>query len=359
MKFIHASDFHLCRSFNSSSLPSNIARELRQRLFRVFFDIIKTCMDEQVDVLLLSGDILEGEYATISEVKRIADAFATIKKTKVFISCGNHDPLTETSLYKIIEFPENVHIFSSEFSYVELDEHNARVYGFSWDKKYYDECPFEFEELDKSRINILNLHCDVFNKSRYMPINADDISCVGYDYVALGHIHKSQQVKSNIFYAGSCEALDFNEDGRHGYFYGEISPEKKLTVKFKGLHSGVLFESVKVMLSADMGYEDIKQAVFSSCKIDIKKNIFKIIFKGTVNNQVDLSRLMVEMSEEFYHVKFKDNTTPDYDIIKLCKENQDNIIGRYIDSLRTEIQSDPIAFGALKVGLNALLEQEN
>ena len=316
-------------------------------------------MDEQVDVLLLSGDILEGEYATISEVKRIADAFATIKKTRVFISCGNHDPLTEKSLYKLIQFPENVHIFPSEFSYVDIAEHNARIYGFSWNKNYYDACPFEFRELDKSRINILNLHCDVFNNSRYMPINIDDISRVGYDYVALGHIHKSQQLKSNIFYAGSCEALDFNEDGRHGYFYGEISDEKKLSVKFKGLHSGVLFESVKVQISADMGYEDIKQAIFSSCAIDIKKNIYKIILRGTANNQVDLVRLQEEMGEEFYHVRFKDNTTPDYDILKLYKENKDNIVGRYIDSLRAEIQSDPIAFGALKVGLNALLEQEN
>ena len=46
---------------------------------------------------------------------------------------------------------------------------------------------------------------------------------MGYDYIALGHIHKPAAVEKNqIYYAGSLEPTDKNDTGKHGFIRGEI-----------------------------------------------------------------------------------------------------------------------------------------
>ena len=150
MKFIHASDFHLCSSFHQSSLPSEVAATHRDQLWQTFYRIVETCRKDQIDLLLISGDLYEHEYAKLSDVKRIADAFDTIPHTKILIACGNHDPLYERSYYKVLEFPQNVFIFPSEYTFMELEELNTIVYGFSWNRTRYDSIPFTFDQQKKA-----------------------------------------------------------------------------------------------------------------------------------------------------------------------------------------------------------------
>ena len=52
----------------------------------------------------------------------------------------------------------------------------------------------------------------------------------GFDYIALGHIHKNNFNKNeNIIYPGSTISLGFDELGEHGMVVGEITKnENKL-----------------------------------------------------------------------------------------------------------------------------------
>ncbi len=355
MKFIHASDFHLCSGYESSSLPKPIAKERREQLWTTFHSLIDTCREDRIDVLLISGDLYENDYAKISDVKRIADAFASIPETRVFISCGNHDPYYDKSYYNIIAFPENVHIFPSEYSSVELKEHNAVIYGFSWDKNAYKQSPFTFSSIDPNKINILCLHCDVLTKSEYLPLSVQAIDDIGFDYAALGHIHKTTQVKSQIFYSGSPEPLDFGEEGKHGYYLGKIT-DKKSKVKFIDSAKRA-FVSKTIKLSGEMDHNHIRDLILQESDEDMKKNIFRIKFKGMVDPQVSLSSVVNELKDRFYCLLYKDLTVPDYDIMKLYRQNKDNIIGKYIESLLKQAEADIVAYKALIYGLNALLEQ--
>ena len=48
----------------------------------------------------------------------------------------------------------------------------------------------------------------------------------GFDYIAMGHIHKPQQVIPGLAaYAGALEPTDKNDTGKHGFIRGEIQKE--------------------------------------------------------------------------------------------------------------------------------------
>lgn len=304
---------------------------------------------------MISGDLFEHDYAKLSDVKRISDAFAEIPETKVMIACGNHDPLYERSYYKILEFPQNVFIFPSEFTSFEIPQFNAVIHGFSWNRNKYEMLPFIFSPPDKTKTNLLLLHCDVLNKSQYLPIELSALESLSYDYIALGHIHKSMQVRNQIFYSGSPEPLDFGEEGKHGYFIGEMQ-QTKLTVKFVRAAKRQ-FLTVKLTLNASMNNTDLKSLILSSCNDNPKKNLYRIYFSGTMNTEIDLKHVMNELSAQFYCLLWEDQTIPDYDIDLLNEQNRDNLIGKYIQALHSDAKKNVIAEKALRLGINALMDQ--
>lgn len=353
MKLLHASDFHLFSSFVSSPLPEEVSKEHRQRLYDAFANIIKICKKDKVDVLLISGDLYEGSYAKISDIKRISDAFATIPETKVFISPGNHDYYDADSYYNIVSFPSNVHIFTDTFEAVELPEHNAVVYGFGWKQNRYPEMPFSFVPLDKSKINILCLHCDTLTKSDYLPIDADLIDSLGFDYAALGHIHKAGQVKKKVFYSGSPEPLNFGEDGNHGFFMANLD-KKNIRVNFAS-SAKCLFKTIIIKLTGRMDSNEIKETILSEAGDGKDKNVYRIVFTGTVNPQINVDDIISDLKNDFYSLIYIDKSVYDYDIKKLYHQNRGNIIGKYIEKLMKAASEDPVVYSAMLKGLNALL----
>ncbi len=353
MKLVHASDFHLFSGFVSSPLPEEVSVQHRQRLYESFGNIIKLCKKEKADVLLISGDLYEGSYAKISDIKRVADAFATIPETRVFISPGNHDHYDEDSYYNIVSFPSNVHIFSDTFEAVEIEELNAVVYGFGWKHNRYPEMPFSFVPLDKSKINILCLHCDTISKSDYLAIDPDLIESLGFDYAALGHIHKAGQVKKKVFYSGSPEPLNFGEDGNHGFFLANLD-KKNIKVNFIP-SAKCLFKTIIIKLTGKMDSNEIKEKILSSAEGGMDKNVYRIVFTGTVSPQINLDDIITDLKNDFYCLIYIDKSVYDYDIKKLYHQNKNNIIGKYIEKLMKAASEDPVMYSAMLKGLNALL----
>jgi DNA repair exonuclease SbcCD nuclease subunit len=354
LKFIHAADFHLCSSFAASSLTAETALAQRKQLWDTFNKIIDTCAAEDIDILLICGDLFETSYANITDIRRAADAFGRIARTKVFIACGNHDPYTQDSYYRLIEFPKNVCFFPNKPTTIELKELDTAVCGFSWDKNRYDGAPFRLPAAGNSKINILCLHADVVTNSPYLPMQPADFAGKNYDYIALGHIHKPMQIDNKIFYSGSPEPLGFGEEGRHGYFKGEFA-SGKLNVNFVDCAKRQ-FTSITVKVTGEMDSNDIKAAIAKGCKYKPAENIYSIKFTGNVNPHISINDIIADIKDKFYFVKYTDETAMDYDIKKLYAENKNNIIGKYIFSLMEKATADPVAYRALFLGLDALIK---
>ena len=71
---------------------------------------------------------------------------------------------------------------------------------------------------EKDKINILLTHCDLNGAEEgevvYNPIQKSKLKEIGFDYVAMGHIHKPNY-DDNVVYPGSLISLGFDELGKH------------------------------------------------------------------------------------------------------------------------------------------------
>ena len=227
MRFVHMADIHFDSPFTvlaSKKDLSNIRRLEQREAFKKAIEYIK---EEQIPFLFISGDLYEQEYIRESTIEYINNLFKTISKTKIFISPGNHDPFLNNSFYNTYKWNENVTIFKGEIKRIELEDVDIYGYGFS-DFYCTDSKLDKIEIKNKNKINILITH-GALDASKtldmqYNPINSVKLRKIGFDYVALGHIHKSNYNNENNFvYPGSLISFGFDEPGEHGFLDIEIN----------------------------------------------------------------------------------------------------------------------------------------
>ena len=118
MKLLHASDFHLDSPFDS--LPPDKSAQRRRELREVPARLARLAKDEGVDLVLLPGDLLDGERVYPETLRALAGALEEMA-VPVFIAPGNHDWYHDKSPYAVTRWPDNVYIFTrSELQSVPL-----------------------------------------------------------------------------------------------------------------------------------------------------------------------------------------------------------------------------------------------
>ena len=134
VRIIHTGDIHLDSPF--SGLDVKRAEIRKNELRAAFVTMMSYAKKNAVDIVLIAGDLFDSEYVTRETVALIVRE-AKNCPAEIFIAAGNHDPISETSVYvKEGIFPENVHIFSGEeLEKVSLDRLGVDVYGYSFCSK--------------------------------------------------------------------------------------------------------------------------------------------------------------------------------------------------------------------------------
>src|SRR5574341_98982 len=200
IKFIHTADLHLDTPFKGlSSWNSDLASKLKNATFKSFKRIIDLCIQEKVDFLIISGDIFDSENKSlaaqikfVSELKRLSE-----KGIPTYFICGNHDPLS--SWLDELQLPENVFRFnSSDVENVTYQKDNrpiADIYGISFQNRIVNINLANNYQLksNPSPISIAILHGTIGASGpheNYAPFKVEDVVNKGFDYWALGHIHK-------------------------------------------------------------------------------------------------------------------------------------------------------------------------
>ena len=232
MKFVHIADMHFDSPFVNLSDKEGLGdlRRLQQR--KVLKKAIEYIKENNIKYLFISGDLYEQKYIKKSTIEYINNLFKEIPETKIFISPGNHDPYTKNSYYNKFYWSENVKIFTSKIERIECEDIN--IYGYGFDDFYCKDSGIENINLDnKDKLNILVIHGTLdggtIENSEYNPLSSRILKEKGFDYVALGHIHKldyNREKNQNIVYPGSTASLGFDELGEHGMIVGEIEKEK-------------------------------------------------------------------------------------------------------------------------------------
>lgn len=355
ISFIHSGDIHLGTAFKTASFGNSKGEERRGELWSSFQRLIDYGIEKNIDLIILAGDVFEEDMFTIKDINKLRDILSKAKNQKIVIVAGNHDKISTKSMYNRVTWPENITILKDKgISKLEFEDLGLTLYGYSW-TNLKEDVEGLLSKIDKNpnNHNILVLHTDLSNDGDYLPMTLSQLKGLGMDYVALGHIHKPMFLEKNIAYCGSLEPLDFGEIGERGFIEGFLGERNAFTFK---AFSKRVFLIKDLLVSEDMNLNEIVSKIKELTQGDFNKNLYRVILKGHMPLYIDLEDIEARLKEEFYHIEIVNKSRRAFNLEKIKKDNENNIISKYIDSFSEGELEDEIIQDAFYIGLYALLE---
>jgi DNA repair exonuclease SbcCD nuclease subunit len=351
MKFIHLADVHLGAVPDRGCRWSG-ARE--EEIWETFRRVIAGIRKSPVDLLFIAGDLFHRQ-PLLRELREVNYLFTTIPDTQIFLMAGNHDYLRRDSFYRKFAWSENVTFFDrEELTCVKADGLDAYVYGNSYERREIPEPLYrEAAPVSKDGFHVLMAHG---GDESHAPINVRMLSAAGFDYVALGHIHKPEILYTNkMAYPGSLEPLDVTERGEHGYIEGSYE-NGQVRIWFVPF-SCRRYESLVLTVREDTTQYALEDMLREQIRSRGKQNLYQVVLKG--RRSPDMIFLTERLKELGCITEVSDETRPSYQLSELEKRYNGTLIGSYIAHFREKETLTEVEEKALYYGLQALLETAN
>lgn len=359
IKILHAADLHLDSPFEG--LPEGKAAQRRQEQRELLGKIAEIVQTQEIQLVLLSGDLLDSDSAYAETGEELLSALRTMS-VPVFIAPGNHDCYTAGSPYAKLDFPGNVHIFRrNEMECVELPELGVRVWGAAFTDKYSAGLLEGFcAEKAEDTLDVMCIHGDVNPASRYNPITEEQIAASNMNYIALGHTHLESGLRKSgkTYYAwpGCPEGRGFDETGdKHIYIVGIVDDETRIMPVSV---AGRRYEILPVELEGREPMTAIDEVIND----DTSRDIYRIILRGETEEAPDISNLRIALESRFYSLQLRDETHLVKDIWE--KAGEDSLRGIFLAKLKeaynkayNETEREKI-MQAVRWGLAALDKRE-
>ena len=319
MKLMHLSDLHLGKRVNEFSMLEDQTYILNK--------IIHIIDEEQPSGIILAGDIYDKPIPPAEAVELFDDFLYKLsqRELNVFIISGNHDSAERISFGSRLFDKAGIHlspVYNGNISPIELSDDFGKIniYMLPFIKPVHVRRYFPDEEIssytDAMSIVINNMHIDtdarnilvthqfVTGSSR---TESEDISVGGsdnvdasvfkdFDYVALGHIHRSQSCGSDyIRYCGtplkysfseandtkSITVIDIKEKGNIKLDFIPLTPLRDM-VEIKGKYNEIMLKDFyegstlrNDYLHITLTDEDDIQDVITKLRV-VYKNIMKL-----------------------------------------------------------------------------------
>ena len=323
MKLIHCADIHLGSKL-TSKFPKEKSDERKSELLSTFARMVDYARDNDINVILLSGDVFDKDKPAIKDKNFFYKAVKNNPDIDFLYLNGNHD---KEGSYTVDDIP-NLKTFNKQdftsytygdivISGIEMCKENAQ--GF-----------YSKLALDKEKMNIVMLHGDVSDSSGMDKVKISELKGKGIDYLALGHIHsyKTGRIDDRGEYAfpGCLEPRGFDECGEKGFIVLDVT--NRVTHTFVPFASRTIIELPVIVTGAADLYE-VRQKVMSAAKSIDRKNILLVQLEGELSVEADIDEKDIEnaLSDYYFvHVKNKCGVMVDVNDYK----DDRSLIGEFI-----------------------------
>ena len=223
-RFIHAADLHIdsplvgltARSESFAKRVDNASRE-------AFDNLVSLAREERCNFIVIAGDLFDGEWRDYRTGLFFVDRMRRLKDAgiQVFIVLGNHD--AENRFARRLEFSDNVRVLSADkVETVLLEDIGVAVHGRSFPRRDVTEnlaATYSPALAGLLNIGVLHTACNGRDGHElYAPCTVDELVNRGYDYWALGHVHKYEILNEDppVVFAGNLQGRHVRESGPKG-----------------------------------------------------------------------------------------------------------------------------------------------
>jgi DNA repair exonuclease SbcCD nuclease subunit len=265
-RFVHTADVHLDSPLATLALRDpDLADLIGGATRKALVTVIDLCLSEQVDALLIAGDLYDGEQTSMKTARFLSDQVRRLHEAGIatFIIRGNHD--AESRITRELTLPESVKVFAGRAEAMPISRGGLEVmvHGVSFAQKHAPESLLpKFRPPAAGTVNIGMMHTSLGGSPAhglYAPCGLADLHGAGFDYWALGHVHQrfEERRRAAIVMPGNPQGRDINEAGPKSATLVTISDDRKIAIEQRST-SVAQFERLPVDLTA---VEDRREAL--------------------------------------------------------------------------------------------------
>lgn len=263
-RFVHTADIHLDSPLRSLAMRNGDLAELIGNSTRqALISIVDLCLEEQVDALVIAGDLYDGDQTSMKTARFLAAQLQRLHEADiaVYVIRGNHDALSRITQELIL--PPSVKIFGGRADAAEVKRGglNVSFHGLSFSKPHAPESLLQkYQPPAPDALNIGIMHTSLAGTPAhdpYAPCSVAELQAWGYDYWALGHVHMRDQHAGDatVVMPGMPQGRDINESGEKTVTLVTINDDRTISTEER-LTSTAQFERISVDVSGATSWRE-------------------------------------------------------------------------------------------------------
>ncbi len=232
-RFIHASDFHLERPLQDIlDLPDNLKKNLVEAPWKAAEAIFEHAVIENVDFVLLAGDLLNPLTCGAPGIAFLLDQFETLAQRGIQVYWAGGIVDDPERWPEAVSLPKNVHVFSKlEVETFTFRRHQTALVTLLGRSSAGSETVRAAEYATDPDDNFVI--AVAFGKA-----DSESLASERVDYWALGGQHQAEILRSDepaIRYSGAPQARALSEPGEHGFVLVDVDAQRKLQIHSIGI----------------------------------------------------------------------------------------------------------------------------
>ena len=355
VKFLHAADLHLDSPLRGLERYEGAPVErMRGATRRAFENAVDLCLDEGVDFVLLAGDLYDGNWKDYSTGLFFAAQMSRLRQADIAVVWirGNHDAASQITRH--LRLPENVVELSTRAPQTHvLEPLGVAVHGQGFpERAVVRDLAERYPRGLDGHFNIGLLHTCASGREgheNYAPCNLQTLTDKGYDYWALGHVHRREVLGREpwVVFPGNLQGRHARETGSKGATLVEVEGGRVSRAEHRALDV-VRWEVLEIDAAEAVSADDVVDLVrerlaAAAAAAEGRALASRLLVTGATRAHEALQteserweaaiRVQAnDVAEGVWVEKLALNTRPDEDVEELAA--RDDAIGQVLRSLR-------------------------
>jgi DNA repair exonuclease SbcCD nuclease subunit len=355
LRIIHTADVHLGARHDDLGEQASAQRE---RQFAAFTAAIDLALAEKVDLFLIAGDLFDSNVQPKRSVDRVAAELKRLAESKIrtVIIPGTHDAYDRSSIYRTYDLKmlagstaadDLVTILTPDLPSIHIKTCDVIVHGPVFATKRAPHSPLRDlagtpgDSPATWRIGMVHGSIAIPGKTERddVVITTDEMAATGFDYLALGHWHSSQQSRSGgvmYAYAGAPEAVALDQDRAGKVLLVELEEtdgKRSVTVQEKQVGT-TRFEKTEIdaanIASQPALIETLARKGDPNLVLDAR-----VVGVRPDELDLDLDEIEAALAASFLKVRVRDVSLPA--LTEGALPSPDTIVGAFIRDLEARI----------------------